>query len=54
MDAKKTRMVLDSGVILSFLEGEFRDYYEKILNEEIYPTSTLLILQRYIMYFVGK
>ena len=35
MDAKKTKIVLDSGVILSFLEGEFRDYYEKILNEEI-------------------
>jgi hypothetical protein len=30
-------MVLDSGVILSFLRGEFRDYYEKILNEEIIP-----------------
>jgi predicted nucleic acid-binding protein len=37
MDEKKTKIVLDSGVILSFLEGEFRDYYEKILNEEIIP-----------------
>jgi len=37
MDVKKTKMVLDSGVILSFLEGEFRDYYEKILNEGIIP-----------------
>lgn len=37
MDVKKTKIVLDSGVILSFLEGEFRDYYEKILNQEIIP-----------------
>ena len=29
------RAVLDAGVIISFLEGELRDFYEKVVNEEV-------------------
>jgi predicted nucleic acid-binding protein len=45
-------MVLDSGVILSFLGGEFRDYYEKILNEEIIPYINTVNLTEvyYVLY----
>lgn len=52
MDVKKTKMVLDSGVILSFLGGEFRDYYEKILNEEIIPYINTVNLTEvyYVLY----
>jgi predicted nucleic acid-binding protein len=31
------RVVLDSGVVLSFLEGKHRQYYEKILKGEVKP-----------------
>jgi len=57
MDVKKTKIVLDSGVILSFLEGEFRDYYEKILNEEIIPYINTVNLTEvyYVLYRkIGK
>ena len=57
MDVKKTKMVLDSGVILSFLEGEFRDYYEKILNEEIIPyVNTVNLTEVYYVFCrkIGK
>jgi predicted nucleic acid-binding protein len=29
------KVVLDTGVILSFLDGEFREYYNKVLNQEV-------------------
>jgi predicted nucleic acid-binding protein len=31
------KLVLDSGIILSFLEGKFREYYDEILRGEIEP-----------------
>ncbi|AWR98562.1 type II toxin-antitoxin system VapC family toxin [Metallosphaera hakonensis] len=42
------KVVLDSGVVLSFLEGKFGDYYQRILNEELEPyISTMNLTEIY-------
>ncbi|XDF43711.1 type II toxin-antitoxin system VapC family toxin [Saccharolobus solfataricus] len=38
------KVVLDTGVILSFLEGEFREYYNKVLNQEVTAYVSLVNL----------
>ncbi|BCU71268.1 type II toxin-antitoxin system VapC family toxin [Stygiolobus caldivivus] len=44
------KVVLDTGVILSFLEGEFREYYDKILNQEV--TAYVSVVNLAEVYYV--
>lgn len=43
------KVVLDTGVIL---EGEFREYYEKTLNQEV--TAYVSVVNLAEVYFVGS